>query len=380
MEKKPLLKKGLTISVILLFLGTGIIPSTAQDTEKPLPTSRGNWLYVGGNGPGNYTRIQDAINDSAPGDTVYVYNGTYYETVSINVMSLTLIGEDRETTVIDARPISSTAVLIQQSFVVIQGFTIIAADNFIYGNGILVSSGLERVKIYNNNLSKNYRGVDYDGGNNYDVIENNVFYSNFYGIRLWGGHNAIRNNTFVGNYEGIFFGGLYNEILNNTFLGCRSEGILQLGGLSTFKYNIFIGNDIGLDVNDGNTIFGNYFENNGIGLYAAGSGNTIIGNHFENNGIGLRLSVASDTVINQNNFINNRKDTSFSLESRSQGNTWDSNYWGRPRILPKPLLHIGILFWIIKPHYYRPGLPFFYFWLAFDWHPAQEPYDIPGMR
>jgi hypothetical protein len=31
-----------------------------------------NTLYVGGNGQGNYTRIQDAINNASYGDTVFV--------------------------------------------------------------------------------------------------------------------------------------------------------------------------------------------------------------------------------------------------------------------------------------------------------------------
>ena len=351
-------RKCLAVGIILLFVGTCIIPAIAQDTEKPLPTSRGNWLYVGGSGPGNYTKIQDAINASSPSDTVYVYNGTYHEEVIINVISLKLIGEGRDNTVIDSRPIS-TAVSIQQSFVVIQGFTIIAADNFIYGNGILVSGGLEKIKIYNNNLSITPRGVNINGYNNYDVIENNVFYSNFYGIYLdnynKNGYSVIRNNIFVDNAIGLVLFGLYNEIFNNTYLNCRLHGIEQVGGGdSTFRDNIFIGNDVGLRVREGNNI---------------------IGNDFENNGIGISFFHASSTVINQNNFIKNRRDATFSIESRSQGNTWDGNYWGRPRILPKPLLHIGI-YWIIEPSYYKPGLPLFYPWLAFDWHPALKPYDI----
>jgi hypothetical protein len=44
-------------------------------------------------------------------------------------------------------------------------------------------------------------------------------------------------------------------------------------------------------------------------------------------------------------------------------NTWDRNYWGRPRLLPKPLFGWIGFFGLI---------PF----VIFDWHPAQEPYDI----
>ena len=55
-----------------------ITPSVAIDTIRPLsmPTFNGKTLYVGGSGEGNYTKIQDAINDSSDGDTVFVYNGT----------------------------------------------------------------------------------------------------------------------------------------------------------------------------------------------------------------------------------------------------------------------------------------------------------------
>ena len=46
--------------------------------DKPsLATSSGNWLYVGGSGPGNYSVIQDAVDNASDGDTVYVYHGIY---------------------------------------------------------------------------------------------------------------------------------------------------------------------------------------------------------------------------------------------------------------------------------------------------------------
>ncbi len=56
-------RKGLAVGIILLFVGTCIIPAIAQDIEKPsLLTSSGNWLYVGGSGLGNFSTIQSAIN------------------------------------------------------------------------------------------------------------------------------------------------------------------------------------------------------------------------------------------------------------------------------------------------------------------------------
>ena len=65
--------------------------------------------------------------------------------------------------------------------------------------------------------------------------------------------------------------------------------------------------------------------------------------------------------IHQNNFINNSKHAYFVLLSHQ--NRWDSNYWGRSQIYPYPI--VGSLGLVLPS------------WINFDWHPAQEPYDIP---
>ena len=79
--QKTLLKKGITLALTFLFIGMSVIPSTGTVVEKSSTVSfDGNTLYVGGSGPNNYTTIKSAINDAVDGDTVFVYNGTYYET------------------------------------------------------------------------------------------------------------------------------------------------------------------------------------------------------------------------------------------------------------------------------------------------------------
>lgn len=50
--------------------------------------------------PTDYLSIQDAINNAVAGDTVYIKKGTYVENPIIN-KSVSLVGEDRDATVID---------------------------------------------------------------------------------------------------------------------------------------------------------------------------------------------------------------------------------------------------------------------------------------
>ncbi len=50
--------------------------------------------------PDDYPTIQQAVNAAAPNDTVFVRSGMYYEHVTID-KSLTLQGENRDTTIID---------------------------------------------------------------------------------------------------------------------------------------------------------------------------------------------------------------------------------------------------------------------------------------
>jgi len=92
-------------------LGVNIGSSLAGDVDvKTMSTVGfdGNTLYVGGSGPNNYTKIQEAIDNAGDGDTVFVYDASspYYENLVIN-SSINLIGEDKNTTVIDRKYIDN---------------------------------------------------------------------------------------------------------------------------------------------------------------------------------------------------------------------------------------------------------------------------------
>ena len=124
--RKNIMLKCLIFIIILLFTFTVFTNSTiGLSMDKPQTfTYEGSTLYVGGGGPGNYTSIQDAINDSVEGDTVFVYDDSspYYENLIVK-NGIFLIGENRDTTIIDGSG-DSNVIYIDANNVYVSGFTI----------------------------------------------------------------------------------------------------------------------------------------------------------------------------------------------------------------------------------------------------------------
>src|SRR4030043_326707 len=100
-------KSKIIIVVIVLFLS--IFNIFFLPTGRCEVLVNGDTLYVGGDGPGNYSEIQEAMNAAHDGDTIYVYNGTYspiyrdsndkmYPSITLD-KSINLIGENRDTTI-----------------------------------------------------------------------------------------------------------------------------------------------------------------------------------------------------------------------------------------------------------------------------------------
>ena len=88
-------------------------------TVTVLPgVARAATLYVGGSGPGNYTTIGAAIAAANPGDTVFVFSGTYPENTITLGKTISLVGENRAATIIDGGSLYLTA-----SWANVSGFT-----------------------------------------------------------------------------------------------------------------------------------------------------------------------------------------------------------------------------------------------------------------
>ena len=129
------MKKGvICVLICMLMILTTVVPVSAHEvlktTSRPLIT--GNILYVGGLGPNNYTRIQDAVDNATDGDTVFVYDDSspYYENIVINT-SISLRGEDANTTIIDGDAFGDVVKITSDS-VNLSAFTVRHGQNGIF--------------------------------------------------------------------------------------------------------------------------------------------------------------------------------------------------------------------------------------------------------
>jgi len=215
-----LFNKTLVIGILILFISIGVNPSTGGIVEKiNNPLSNGNTLYVGGSGEGNYTMIQNAIDDASDGDTILVYSGNYKENVVIN-KHLTLKGIKSENIPIIDGCNTNDVVTITANNCIFEGFQVINSSekNWSY-SGINVMSNNNIIQ--NNTISYNENGIWIENSDSNTIYGNN-FSWNTIGISLAEScKNEISNNIFINNVHGILAISYsdYNVFLNNIIDG-----------------------------------------------------------------------------------------------------------------------------------------------------------------
>jgi len=339
--KDKLLRKGLVVAIIVLFVGASVVPSTGMVEKSNKSTTDRSILYVGGSGPGNYTTIQEAIDDASDGDTVYVYNDSfpYYENIVID-KSISLIGEDRNTTIID-RNSSGDVVHISADWVNLTGFTIRNSGSDWYDAGINVISKFNT--IFGNNISNNYPGILLHSSSSNNSIFENIILNNHVGIDSGSSYyNYISaNNITSSNWLGIYLrSSSTNSIIGNTI----SDNDFGIFSLHDGNNNIISGNTISnkkdgihLEDSSNNTITGNNItsnNNDGIYFYNSCNYNTITGNNISSNnrfGIYLRY-LCNNNLIYHNNLISNTQNArdecsnTYYNATLHEGNYWDDYY------------------------------------------------------
>jgi parallel beta-helix repeat protein len=243
-------------------------------------------LYVNETGSdGAFTSIQDAINASNDGDTVYVYNGTYYENVVVN-RSINLNGEDRNSTIVNGGG-TGIVVYVTADWVNITSFTI---TNGIYG---LYLDSSSNNNIINNNVSNNEYGIELHSSLNNNITDNNVYSNNRDGLRLFSSNNNISGNDVYSNIQdGIYLSASSNNITDNNVYSNNEHGIQ----LTSSSNNNIRGNNV--------------LSNNRYGIYLWYSLNiNITNNNLTDDGVvivGTSIQHFNSHTIPDNNIVNGK--------------------------------------------------------------------------
>lgn len=289
---KKIIKNTIVIITVLSLIGIIIFPiisieniyATSNIKLNSFPFNP-NWnvLYVGGNGPGNYTKIQDAIDNSSNGDLIFVYNGIYHENIKV-YNSISLIGEKKESTIIYG-DVKDHVVNLTADWIKLSGFTIEYSGEDRYDAGIFIKSNNNIIS--DNILSSNQNGFYLKNASN-NTISNNIVSENYNGITLDLSKNTtIINNLITKNKDGI-------DLSSNS----NSTNIIY-NNISENEYDgIFIKSS------SNNSISTNKFTNNyrGLWLYDDTNNNDIIDNEFFNDGLVIKNSFENKVT---NNTVNN---------------------------------------------------------------------------
>ncbi len=321
--RKKKVKRIIPILVILLllssgFVGVSVIPSSGTNVVKKTSTVSfdGNTLYVGGSGSGNYTKIQDAIDNASEGDTVFVFSGTYFGHININ-KSINLIGENKNTTFITG--FLAYTISIVADWVNISGFTI--QNDGRSGEGVRIDSCYNN--FINNIIDTPNDNIRISG--DYNTISGNTITGD--SIILSGDSNTISGNTISNNDDGIYLTDSCDNIIsNNSFFNSGlfiSEYTVCNNIVTNNTMNgkplvyVYDESDLVLDVDAGQIILVNCTNitvqnqeifNTTVGIQIWGSntcfisGNTIAGNHY-----GICINGWNNT-INDNTITNNNYD------------------------------------------------------------------------
>jgi len=280
--------------------------------------------YVDDDGGADFTKIQDAINAAGSGDTIYVYNGTYYENLYVNKDNLAIMGESKSDTIIDGG--GDVVIEIIADKVILSGFTVRNGGQswFYVGGSAILLYYAQSCTISDNIVSNSRYGItSYMGGSN-TIRDNTIsdteqgiplYYSHnntiqgnavsngsieWYptvGIQVWGGYeNVVKGNMISGTEVGI---ALYNYSYNNTIV----SNVITNSTLGD-PYNW--GGGISLEYSSNNTVADNTISNTteaGISVHQYSHHNTIVGNVISRN-TDIEIEDSSGIFFDENTYNN----------------------------------------------------------------------------
>lgn len=343
-------KKIFIIVIIILFFVADFIPTiggTNLENMSNQEITNKNILYVGGNGEGNYTTIQDAIDNANEDDTIYVFNGIYKENILISKNRLTLVGEDKESTIIKGDGNKHTITIELANNVTITSFSITTEPLVSEFAGIYIYNCIDTL-IQNNLIFENGQGIKCKDAQSFNISNNEIFKNikfEWNAAGIWiesGNHWVVRKNRIYENVGGILVIGVFGNYIPSPVIECNKITDNTDSGLIFDSCKCI-------------TIQKNEITNHYQGIFIINSHNsnlTFAFNNIIDNNLSIWILLSSGFQFINNN-IDSYNETliqimTFSFSLHCNMNYWGTNKW--PRLRCQPFFAPLIFFpWRIKP-------------------------------
>jgi parallel beta-helix repeat protein len=215
-------------------------------------------------------------------------------------------------------------------------------------------------------MEEYYYGININNSND-NIIKDNIIIDNYIGIKLgcynpkiYTYNNIIENNIIEYNIrDGLYIHNSYNSIISNNTISFNGEDGICIPWYKSSN-NLIVNNNIS--------------SNNRGGIWFTGDNNIIKSNNIVNHKTGIFFFYSIKNKILHNNIYLNERNANIHVAliglffGHMWSNKWEGNYWGKSPILFKMIFgefHVDEYNDFFK-------IPL----ISFDWHPAQEPYDI----